>query len=570
MLAPSGERWPPNYTRVYAFRRTQLRKLAASPKLLLGAREFYKHHPVEFINHWCDTFDPRNVALGNPARVPFVLFPRQREFVQFITTCLWAETSGLTEKSRDMGATWVAVCVSVWLWLYWPGADVGWGSYNADLVDKIGVIDSIFEKIRTVIRGLPPIFLPAGFSDRDHLMYMRVVNPENNSSITGAVGDNMGRGGRKLIYFKDESAHYEHAEMIEAALTDNTRVQMDLSSVHGLGTVFHRKREAGTDWEPGQEAVKGRTNVFVMDWRDHPEKTQAWHDERERDARDKGLLHVFAQEVDRNYAASVEGVIIAPEWVTASIDAHVKLRDRQPCGLEGQPNKVDLESGMWGAALDVADEGLDTNALARRKGCVLKSVSEWGERDTGATARRAINACREVGPILLQYDCVGVGAGVKAEANRLTDERLMPPGVRLVPWAAGAAVEDPEGRVIPGDKNSPLNKDFYLNLKAQAWWSVARKFEHTWRAVTEPGFRWDPEMIISVSSSIPLLRKLQKELSQATATTDNSKMKLQIVKAPEGTKSPNCADAVIMAFFPLRAKGVMRITPEALAWSARR
>ena len=38
-----------------------------------------------------------------------------------------------------------------------------------------------------------------------------------NSKTAAAALTSIGRGGRKLIYFKDESAHYEHPEMIEAA-----------------------------------------------------------------------------------------------------------------------------------------------------------------------------------------------------------------------------------------------------------------------------------------------------------------------------------------------------------------
>ena len=52
---------------------------------------------------------------------------------------------------------------------------------------------------------------------------MRIVNPQTGASITGESGDNIGRGGRKLCYFKDESAWYERPEKIEAALADNTR-----------------------------------------------------------------------------------------------------------------------------------------------------------------------------------------------------------------------------------------------------------------------------------------------------------------------------------------------------------
>jgi phage terminase large subunit len=74
--------------------------------------------------------------------------------------------------------------------------------------------------------------LAEGFNPESdkHMSYMRIVNPENGATITGEAGDNIGRGGRKTIYFKDESAHYERPDKIEASLSENTRVQMDISS----------------------------------------------------------------------------------------------------------------------------------------------------------------------------------------------------------------------------------------------------------------------------------------------------------------------------------------------------
>lgn len=531
--------WPPDYVGVFAWRQQQIIKIRSSPAMLFGAREFYRTHPVEFINHWCDTYDPRNAGGKTPARMPFVLFPKQEEMIIFMQSCVKDEANGLVEKCRDMGATWVCAAFSVWLWLFWQGSSVGWGSRKEQLVDKIGDPDSIFEKMRMIVRGLPREFWPKGFSPVDHMSYMRFINPEHGATITGEAGDNIGRGGRKLIYFKDESAHYERPEKIEAALADNTRVQIDISSVNGLGNVFHRRREAGLDWSPGADLPKGKTRVFVMDWRDHPAKTQSWYDTRRQSAQEAGLLHLFAQEVDRNYSAAVDGVIIPAEWVKAAIDAHVKL------GFD--------DSGGWVGGLDVADSGGDTNALAKRKGSILKSVEEWGERDTGITARRAVSSCSGLGGIDLQYDSIGVGAGIKAETNRLADEKLLPSGVRLVPWNAGAEVQYPEGRVVERDKDSPLNKDFYANLKAQAWWQLRRRFERTWRAINEPGFTWSPDDLISIPSDLPLLRKLEKELSQATAGK-TARMKLVVDKSPEGTRSPNLADAVVMAFWPIKGR----------------
>jgi phage terminase large subunit len=472
--------------------------------------------------------------------MPFVLFKRQAEMVEFILACLRGQENGLMEKARDMGATWVCSAVSVWLWLFWDGSAIGWGSRKEQLVDKIGDPDSIFEKIRMLIRNLPPEFKPLGLNEKEHMAYMRIVNPENGSTITGEAGDNIGRGGRKLIYFKDESAHYERPEKIEAALSDNTRVQMDISSVNGLGNVFHRRREAGTEWTGGEAAI-GATNVFVMDWRDHPAKTDEWYQARKAKAEADGLLHVFAQEVDRNYSASVEGVIIPAEWVSAAIDAHIKLNLPAPTG-----KRI--------AGLDVADEGGDLNALAFRKSYMLQHVENWGEGDTGKTTRRAVSAL-ESEPVEIQYDSVGVGAGVKAEANRLASVGSLKSTMQFVPWSAGAKVQFPDRHLLKDengaqDRQSPTNKDFYQNLKAQAWWELRLRFERTYKAVTQ-GTQYEPDELISLPSDTPNLRQLQKELSQATATRSTSTLKLVVEKTPPGTRSPNMADSVVMAYWPM-------------------
>jgi len=530
--------WPLNYLTVWTNRQNRLMALRAAPDLWGGAFEHYRTNPIHFINDWCDTYDPRNAGRNKPSYMPFILFPRQIQMIEFLQSCLAGEENGLIEKARDMGATWVSSAFSVWLWRFYPGAAVGWGSRKEQLVDKLGDPDSIFEKMRIIIRRLPREFWPCGFIEQEHMAYMRIINPETGSTITGEAGDNIGRGGRKLIYFKDESAHYERPEKIEASLSDNTRVQIDISSVNGLGNVFHRKREAGEIWTGGT-AIKGKTNVFIMDWRDHPAKTNEWYETRKTKAEADGLSHIFAQEVDRNYAAAVAGVIIPADWVNAAIDAHVKLNFEA--------------TGTCVAGLDVADEGGDKNALALRKGAVLLSCDDWGEGKTYETTNRAVVMCEGVGPVEIQYDSVGVGAGVKSEAHRLKEAGLLQPQITFQPWSAGAGVQNPEDHVDPNDKQTPLNKDMYANLKAQAWWELRRRFERTYRAVTE-GVTYSPDELISLPSTLPKLRQLQKELSQSTAGKSTSAMKLIVNKTPEGTRSPNLADSVVMAYYPVIQK----------------
>jgi hypothetical protein len=528
--------WPVNTVPIYHWRQSQLKQIRADPKLAYGAFEYYRTHPVQFINHWVDTYDPRRSGAG-PTKLPLILFKRQQELVEFLLACVTDTEPGLIEKSRDMGATWVCSAFSVWLWLFWPGSAVGWGSRKELLVDKLGDPDSIFEKIRLIITGLPEFFMPEGFSDVDHMSKLRIINPATGSTITGEAGDSIGRGGRKLIYFKDESSHYERPEKIEASLSDNTRVQMDISSVNGLGNVFHRRRESGADWNG--KTVPNKTQVFVLDWKDHPDKSQAWYDARKARAEAEGLQHIFAQEVDRNYAAAVEGTLIDQAWVHAAIDAHIKLK---------LP-----ETGRWSSALDVADSiigsGGDTNAQSQRQGIILRQLDEWGARDPAQTARRAIANVTNRGPINMQYDCIGVGAGVKGEVNNLEDEGRLPKGIRLTPWNAGDKVLNPKKRVIDGDRDSPTNEDFYTNLKAQGWWELRNRFYRTWRSVVE-GATYHPDTLISLDSNIANLHKLEKELCQVTASK-GARLKLLIDKNPPGTRSPNLADAVMMDYWPI-------------------
>src|SRR6476620_2772595 len=103
--------WPPDYIRVWLDRKARYEDLISSPSHIVGAIEYYRTRPVEFIEDWCQTFAPRNAGTDRPTRLPLILFPRQRDFIEFLHECVKGETGGLVEKSRDMGATWLAVFV---------------------------------------------------------------------------------------------------------------------------------------------------------------------------------------------------------------------------------------------------------------------------------------------------------------------------------------------------------------------------------------------------------------------------------------------------------------------------
>lgn len=533
--------WPPNYQAIYAWRINTINELRSNPRRLQSALAYYSTRPAEFIMHWMDTYDPRKIG---SKWVPFVFFLKQEDMIVFLDELRRDQESGLIEKCRDFGATWLCCGYSVWSWLFIKNDAIGWGSRKEILVDKLGDPDSIFEKLRLIIGRLPSIFRPVGLEPKKHLTFMKCINPANGSIIAGEAGDNIGRGGRKSMYFKDESAHYERPEKVEAALGDNTRVQVDISSVNGLGNAFHRRREAGIDWQPGVKIEPGFTRVLVIDWKDHPEKTVEWYNTRKAKYEREGMAHIFAQEVDRNYSAAVSNTIIPYQYIQAAVDAHYKI----PCLRVPVPD-------TWVAGLDVADGGIDRNAIAKRQWVILRHVEEWGERDPGTTTRRALMATRDHKRMRVMYDAIGVGAGVKTEYNRITiDEKLtnLPP---FVAWNAGAGVLDPFARTIKNDPDSLMNKDFYANLKAQAWWNLYMRFYKTWKCVEaidngQPVPNYDAEELISLDGNMPMLQQLMKELAQPTRG-ESAGLRAIVNKTPDGMKSPNLADAVVMAYFPV-------------------
>ena len=543
--ALSHAEWPPDYDSIYRWRHDTLLKLQKDPNLLASSKTYYSCRPAEFIMDWMDTYDPRNVERK---WMPFVFFLRQSDLIEFLEACAIDQESGLIEKARDMGATWLCCGYTIWRWLFIKNDAIGWGSRKEMLVDTLGDPDSIFEKLRLMTRRLPAVFQPKDFNWARHATFLKLINPENGSIVSGEAGDNIGRGGRKSIFFKDESAHYERPEKIKSALGDNTRVQIDISSVNGLGNVFHRRAEHAVEWSRGREMPKGFVRKFIMDWRDNPMKNEEWYKTRRAKYEREGLLHVFEQEVNRNYSAAISNTVIPYEYIRAAVDSHIKV----PYIAAAYEQLLKNNQISWMAGLDVADDGEDRNAIAIREWIIWRAADEWGERDPGVSARRALGMCQPYyGNIQCMYDCIGVGSAVKSEYNRLTqdekivDEHMLP----FVPWNAGAGVLMPFERIIPDDEKSLMNKDFYENLKAQAWWSMRTRFYKTYKAVTE-GVIYPVDQLISLDSSMPLLDSICKELAQPTHVK-SGRLKTMIDKKPKGTKSPNLADSGVQAFFPV-------------------
>src|SRR4051812_11502930 len=93
--------------------RTQI-AVATEADKQAAAKELSRRDPVFFLNNFCWTFDPRK----NPQDLPFLLYPYQTDYVRWLVERIEKGEDCLTDKSRDMGATYTALCVYLWFWLF--------------------------------------------------------------------------------------------------------------------------------------------------------------------------------------------------------------------------------------------------------------------------------------------------------------------------------------------------------------------------------------------------------------------------------------------------------------------
>lgn len=335
----------PDYKSVFEFRLEALSKLRKNPSALNRLKQYYASNWVDFINDWGMTYDPRSPT---DKYFPFILFPRQEDFVKWVYASYMESRRGLGEKSRDVGFTWLCAACAVCIWLFYPSSVIGFGSRKKELVDNgEHDPDSIFWKVRAFIDHLPIEFLAA-----DHTAGRKwgtVPNPANNSVIKGEIGDEIGRGGRAGIYFVDEFAHLEHPDMAESALSANTNCRIYISTVNGIGNLFYTLRQ-----------FLPKEQIFIFDWKDDPRKRQnpelppeeePWYKKQKAEL----LPTTLASQVDRNYAAAIANTLVNAEKIQEAV--------RRKPGSIDQPKTT-----PWLIGVDAAGMGNDEIVIWARRG----------------------------------------------------------------------------------------------------------------------------------------------------------------------------------------------------------
>jgi hypothetical protein len=333
--------------------------------------------------------------------------------------------------------------------------------------------------VRQFIALLPKEFQPAGYSEKVHAPSMRIANPANGAVIVGESGDNIGRGNRTSIYFKDESAFYERPDAIDAALSQTSNCKIDVSTPNGAGNPFYRKR------------MSGRIPVFVFDWHDDPRKDQAWYDKQ------VATLDpvIVAQEIDRDYTASVSNAFIPGDIVRAAMS-------KGPADIRAV--------GPLQVGVDVARFGDDKTCITFRQGRLVYPQIVIGQLDVVDVAGRVKDAIDAWGQKVAQIavDSIGIGAGVADLLRR----------------------QYPRGIVVDVNSSLRMSDGQNYNLRARMWRDL-REF-------------------IKNGCSLPNDNELAAELSALQYSYRGGELLLESKDDAKkrGVKSPDRADSLALTF----------------------
>ena len=200
--------------------------------------------------------------------LPYVTWPIQDRHLLKIEHAIDEGEELLTDKSRDMGATWDHIAVYCHRFLFRDYESHLLMSRKEDAVDQLdgrpanypyGTLSApgtLFGKIDYFLSRLPEWMLPKMTRKKLHL-----VNLENNARLDGESSNaTAGSSDRRTSIFLDEMAKMAEGESIKRSTRDVTACRLPCSTPNGAGTAFSQWRLSGT------------IPVFILPWWEHPEK----------------------------------------------------------------------------------------------------------------------------------------------------------------------------------------------------------------------------------------------------------------------------------------------------------
>lgn len=251
-----------------------------------------------FCNVWCWTFIPGQEA------VPFILYDFQEDLITWMVFLIKHQISGLVEKSRCQGLSWLSRVVHAWMILFFKNKIEYSLSLGKTEVDD-RTMDSLFGKERFLLNHLPD-WMRGGWGERlegvDNIM--RVHIPKTGGLLKGLLtGSTAGRSGRGSFADYDEFAHVESARETLEASSSLATCEIYISTVKGMNNPFAAMAHA-----PG-------TIKKSIHWRQNPVLNDEWAI-KERSKPKYFTDEIWDQEMEIKYESSTPGRVF-PQLISS-------------------------------------------------------------------------------------------------------------------------------------------------------------------------------------------------------------------------------------------------------------
>lgn len=283
-------------------------------------------------------FEPRSED-ATLKDIPFIPRSFQTQYLDTLQAHIEAGEDLLTDKSREMGVTWMVLMALVWKWLFEPKFAALVSSMTVEKIERKGDPSCLFWKIDYLIECLNwtvPFLVPEGFAFTEpHATHMKRVNKSNGSVITGeTMGPNLGRSGRARVIFLDEFAEAEYQEATWAACSRTSECRLVVFTPKGLnfaGRMANPKRgepaainKVTLHWMIDEtknqyQIFSGRSGSLLKTGHGVPDPEfyeanpdalpplYPWYEDAKR--RVGWDMVKIAQELDVNYTESVDGIM---------------------------------------------------------------------------------------------------------------------------------------------------------------------------------------------------------------------------------------------------------------------
>lgn len=203
----------------------------------------------------------RNTQAQNQ-HLPYITWPVQDRHLLRLEHAIDSGEDLLTDKSRDMGATWDHIVTLVHKFIFEEQRSFLILSNKEDNVDQLSERgksadpSTLMGKIDYLLN-----FLPEWLKPNTARKKMHIVNSDNGSRIDGeSANANAGTSGRRTAILLDEMAKMEQGESIKRSTRDVSVCRLPCSTPNGAGTAYSKWR------------MSGKIPVFILPWWEHPEK----------------------------------------------------------------------------------------------------------------------------------------------------------------------------------------------------------------------------------------------------------------------------------------------------------